>query len=117
MVMVMQAAEAATEAAKTGGKGFLGLSPNVTMILMMVLMLVVVWLFMIRPQQKQQKELAKFRNALEKGQKVVTAGGIHGVIKEVKETSVVIAVDRDVTLEVEKGMITRAPGDTTPAQK
>jgi preprotein translocase subunit YajC len=108
----MQAAEAAAEGAK---KGFLGMSPNVSMIVMMVLMLVVVWLFMIRPQQKQQKELAKFRSALEKGQKVVTAGGIHGVIKEVKDASVVIAVDRDVTLEVEKGMITRAPGE--PAQK
>jgi preprotein translocase subunit YajC len=111
---MMQAAEAAAEGAK---KGFLGMNSNVSFIVMMVLMLGVLWLFMIRPQQKQQKELAKFRSALEKGQKVVTAGGIHGIIKEVKETSVVIAVDRDMTLEVEKGMITRAPGEPAPAQK
>jgi preprotein translocase subunit YajC len=82
-----------------------------SMILMMLLIFVAMWFFMIRPQQKQQKELAKFRNALEKGQKVMTAGGIHGVIKEVKETSVIITVDKDVTLEVDKGMITRTPGD------
>jgi preprotein translocase subunit YajC len=82
-----------------------------SMILMMLLIFVVMWFFMIRPQQKQQKELAKFRNALEKGQKVMTAGGIHGVIKEVKPTSVIITVDKDVTLEVDKGMISRAPGD------
>jgi preprotein translocase subunit YajC len=82
-----------------------------SMIVMMLLIFVVMWLFIIRPQQKQQKELAKFRNALEKGQKVMTAGGIHGVIKEVKETSVVITVDKDVTLMVDKAMISRSPSD------
>jgi preprotein translocase subunit YajC len=85
---------------------------GMSMIVMMLLIFVVMWLFMIRPQQKQQKELAKFRNSLEKGQKVMTAGGIHGVVKEVKETSVIITVDKDVTLIVDKGMITRTPGDT-----
>jgi preprotein translocase subunit YajC len=84
---------------------------GMSMIVMMVLLFVVMWLFMIRPQQKQQKELAKFRNALEKGQKVMTAGGIYGVVKEVKETSVVITVDKDVTLMVDKSMISRTPGD------
>lgn len=82
-----------------------------TMILMMVLIFVVMWLFMIRPQQKQQKELNKFRQALEKGQKVITAGGIHGKIQEVKDTSVIILVDKDVTLEVDKAMIMRTPGE------
>lgn len=92
--------------AATGAKG-----GSLTMILMMVLIFVVMWFFMIRPQQKQQKELNKFRSALEKGQKVITAGGIHGTIKEVKDASVVIAVDKDVTIEVDKAMIMRAPGD------
>jgi preprotein translocase subunit YajC len=92
-----------TAAAPKGG--------GMSMIVMMVLLFGVMWLFMIRPQQKQQKELAKFRNALEKGQKVMTAGGIYGVVKEVKETSVVITVDKDVTLMIDKSMISRAPGD------
>ncbi len=66
---------------------------------------------MIRPQQKQQKELAKFRSSLEKGHKVVTAGGIHGTVKEVKQNTIVIQIDKDVTIEVDKAMIMRAPGD------
>lgn len=79
------------------------------LILMMVAIFGVMWLFMIRPQQKQQKELNNFRNALEKGQKVITAGGIHGTIREVKATTVVLQIDKDVTIEVDKGMIMRSP--------
>ncbi len=82
------------------------------MILPMVLIFAVMWLFMIRPQQKQQKELAKFRESLEKGSKVVTAGGIHGSVKEIKATTVVISVDKDVTIEVDKAMIMRAPAQS-----
>lgn len=103
---MLQAAEGAAEGAN---KGLFGGSYG--MILMMVLIFAVMWLFMIRPQQKQQKELAKFRNSLEKGQKVVTAGGIHGTVKEVKQNTIVIQIDRDVTIEVDKAMIMRAPGD------
>ncbi len=102
------------EAAAEGGakaKGLFGLNSSTSMILMMVLIFAVMWLFMIRPQQKQQKELNKFRNALEKGQKVITAGGIHGTIKEVKPATVVVQIDKDVTIEVDKAMIMRAPGD------
>ncbi len=79
------------------------------MIIMMVLIFAVMWLLMIRPQQKQQKELAKFRNSLEKGSKVVTAGGIHGTIKEVNANTVILQIDKDVTIEVDKTMIMRAP--------
>ncbi len=98
-------------AAAEGGqaKGLFGMNSSVGMILMMVLIFVVMWLFMIRPQQKQQKELANFRNALEKGNRVVTAGGIHGVIKEVKATTIVLQISKDVDIEVDKGMIMRAP--------
>ncbi len=104
-------------AAAEGGqaKGMFGMSSSMSMILMMVLIFVVMWLFMIRPQQKQQKKLNEFRNALEKGQKVVTAGGIHGTIKEVKPSTVVVQIGKDVDIEVDKGMIMAAPG--TPQQK
>jgi preprotein translocase subunit YajC len=79
-------------------------------ILVIVLIFAVMWLLMIRPQQKQQKELARFRNSLEKGVKVVTAGGIHGTVREVHANTVTLQVDKDVTIEVDKTMIMRAPG-------
>ncbi len=63
----------AMQAAATAG-GAEGFWAKYSMWIMIALMLVVVYFFMIRPQQKQQKELAKFRSSLEKGQKVITAG-------------------------------------------
>ena len=61
-----------------------------TFILMMVLIFVVMYFFMIRPQQKKQKELANFRNSLQKGDKIVTIGGIYGVIAELKDKYVLV---------------------------
>ena len=102
-IMMMTPAPAGADgAAKSGG--------NYTMIIMMVLIFAVMWLLMIRPQQKQQKELAKFRNSLEKGSKVITAGGIHGTIKEVNQNTVILEIDKNVTIEIDKTMIMRAPG-------
>jgi preprotein translocase subunit YajC len=106
--LVITLQEAAAEGAKTG---LFGMDSSMSMIVMMVAIFVVMWLFMIRPQQKQQKELAKFRNSLEKGHKVVTAGGIHGTVKEIKPTTVVMQIDKDVTIEVDKGMIMRSPDE------
>ena len=94
--------EAAEGAAKSGG--------NYSMIIMMVLIFAVMWLLMIRPQQKQQKELAKFRSSLEKGAKVVTAGGIHGTIREVNQNTVILEIDKNVVIEIDKTMIMRSPG-------
>ena len=71
-------------------------------ILMFGAIIVVMWLFMIRPQRKQQKELQEFRSALKKGDKVVTVGGIYGEIVEVSEKTVLIKVDGDVKLRVDK---------------
>ncbi|MFI3287509.1 MAG: preprotein translocase subunit YajC [Rikenellaceae bacterium] len=84
-------------------------------IIMMVLIFVVMYFLMIRPQQKRQKALNNFRKSLEKGTKVITAGGIYGRIKEIDETTVLIEVDGNTTLRVDKTMIMR---DTTDiAQK
>ena len=71
-------------------------------ILMFAAIILVMWLFMIRPQRKQQKQLQEFRNALKKGDKVVTAGGIFGEIVEVNEKTALIRVDGDVKLRVDK---------------
>ena len=70
--------------------------------IMIILVFAVMWFFMIRPQRKQQKEIEKFRNELKKGDKVVTAGGIYGTILEVQERTVLLKVDKDVKLRVDK---------------
>lgn len=74
-------------------------------IVMIVLLLVVFWLFMIRPQQKRQKEIRKFREGLSKGDKVVTAGGIFGTITDVKEKAFVIEITKGVNITVDKGSV------------
>ncbi|MDR2584795.1 MAG: preprotein translocase subunit YajC [Prevotellaceae bacterium] len=85
---------------------------NYTMLIMMAAIFGVMYLFMIRPQQKRQKELRAFRNALEKGCKVITAGGIYGVVLEVKESYVMVEVDKDVKIRVDKGSIVKDNTDT-----
>lgn len=78
-------------------------------LLMIVMLFVIMYFFMIRPQRKQQKELDNFRNSLAKGQKVVTAGGIYGVVKEINERDILMEVDGNVTLRVDKTAIMRDP--------
>lgn len=78
-------------------------------ILMIVAIFVVFWLFFIRPQNKKQKEEQRFRESLQKGDKVVTIGGIHGKVEEVKETTVMISVDNNVKIEVEKSALVASP--------
>ena len=83
-----------------------GGEPNALMqFLPLILILVVFYFFFIRPQQKRAKEQKKFRSALQKGQKVVTIGGIHGKIAEVKEDIVVLEVGNSVKMTVEKSAI------------
>ena len=75
---------------------------GISMWIMLALIFVVMWFFMIRPQRKQQKEMENFRNALKNGDKVVTIGGIYGTISEVKDTYVILEVDKDVKIRVNK---------------
>lgn len=89
---------------------------NLQFIIMMVLIFVVMYFLMIRPQQKRQKELNKFRNSLEKGAKVITAGGIYGTVKEVKESIVVVEIDNNVNIRLDKSMIMRDPSDVAATQ-
>ena len=74
-------------------------------ILMFGLILVVFYFFMIRPQTKKMKEARKFTETLDKGQRVVTIGGIHGKIEEVRDTTVIISVEGGTKLKVEKRAI------------
>lgn len=71
----------------------------------LILIIIVFYFFMIRPQLKKQKEQKKFRESLSKGDKVVTIGGIHGKILEVKENTVIVEVANDFKLTLEKSAI------------
>jgi len=82
--------------------------------IMIGLMILVLWLFMWRPESKRRKEMQKFREGLKKGDKVITAGGIYGTVKEIKERTLLIEVDGNVTLRVDKNMVV---ADTTDLQK
>lgn len=73
--------------------------------IMIVLLIAIFYFLMIRPQQKKQKEIKKFREGLKKGDKIITAGGIYGRIKEIKETSMMISIANDVTIEIDKGSV------------
>lgn len=108
LYIILQAQGGAASAAGQPAGGGLGFW------VMIILMFVVMWLFMIRPQRKQQKELEKFRNELKKGDKVITAGGIYGTIGEIEEKTVLLKVDGDVKLRVDKSSIVRDSSDAQP---
>ncbi|HTX88597.1 MAG TPA: preprotein translocase subunit YajC [Bacteroidales bacterium] len=74
-------------------------------LLPLVLIIAVFYLFFIRPQMKRSKDQKKFREALQKGQKVITIGGIHGRIAEIQDSTVTIEVEGGVRLKVEKSAI------------
>ncbi len=85
--------------------------------IMIGLMILVLWLFMWRPESKRRKEMETFRAGLKKGDKIITAGGIYGSVKEVKEASLLIEVDSNVTIRIDKTMVSAAPTADAPAQK
>ena len=74
-------------------------------ILMIVLMFVVIYFFMIRPQQKRQKEIKKFRESIKTGDKVITAGGIYGKVKDVKETTITLEIADNVRITIDKNSV------------
>ena len=77
----------------------------------LILMFVIFWFLLIRPQQKRQKEIRKFREGLKKGDNIITAGGIHGKIKEIKEDSFLISVSDNTVLRIDKGSVYPSASD------
>ncbi|KWW31184.1 MAG: preprotein translocase subunit YajC [bacterium P3] len=75
------------------------------MLIWMVVFFVLIWLLMMRPQQKKAKEERKFREGLRPGDRVVFSGGIYGKVHEVGDTTVDVEVSNGVILTVEKSMI------------
>lgn len=86
-------------------------------LLPLLLIIVVFYFFMIRPQVKRQKELSNYRNSLKKGDKVITTGGIYGRISEVSEQTILLEVDENVRIKVDKNAVVRDPSDVANQQK
>ncbi len=90
-----------------------------SLIVTVVLMIGIFYFFLIRPQNKKQKEMEKMLAALKKGDKVVTIGGIHGVVTSTKEKTVVLKVDDNTKLEFNRSAIASVvnPEAAKPAAK
>ncbi len=88
------------------------------MILMMVAIFAVMYFFMIRPQQKRQKEIQKFQNELTEGTQVVTGGGVYGTVKSIDlaKGTVDVKIARDVVVTVDKAYVFKDMA-STPLQK
>ena len=85
--------------------------------LMIIAMIAIMYFFMWRPESKRRKQMENFRNNLKKGDKIITAGGIYGTVKEIQATSILVEVDSNVTLRVDKNMVVGDPGQATPVAK
>ena len=107
MITLLQAAtEAAPQAGLAGG--------NWSFWVMIVAMVAIMYFFMWRPESKRRKEMQKFREGLKSGDNVITAAGMYAVVKTVEETTLLIEVDSNVTLRIDKAMVVAAP---VPAEK
>ena len=78
---------------------------------MMVIIFAIMWFFMIRPQQKRQKEIQNFRNSITKGSQIVTAGGIYGTVKDIDEAANTLKVEiaNGICITVDKGSVFASP--------
>jgi preprotein translocase subunit YajC len=97
-----------------GGSGMSGIlgSP----IIMIVLLFAIMYFLMIRPQQKKQKEIQKMRESLTTGDKVVTAGGIYGKIKETGDKTFIIEIADGVRIKVDKASVYASSDDIQTAK-
>lgn len=89
---------------------------NISFLVMMVAIFVIMWFFMIRPQQKKQKEIRKFQNSLAEGTKVVTGGGVYGTVKRIdlQANTVDVEIARGVVITVAKGYVFADAASQTP---
>ena len=88
-----------------------------TSLLPLVLIIVVFYFFMIRPQVKRQKELKNYRNALQKGEKIITTGGIYGKVTDVKEQTVTVEIAENIRIKVDKSAVLKDSSDLETTRK
>jgi preprotein translocase subunit YajC len=89
--------------------GAAGQSNPLVTFLPLILVFVVFYFFMIRPQMKKQKEMTNYRNSLKRGDKVITTGGIYGRVYEVKENYIMMEAGGDIKLKVDKSALIKDP--------
>ncbi len=84
-----------------------GSGGGMSFLIMMVAIFAIMWFFMIRPQQKKQKEIQNFRNSITVGSSIVTAGGIYGTVKAIDESdnTLMVEVAHDVKLKVDRNSV------------
>ncbi len=92
-----------------------GQSP-ITSLLPLLLIIVVFYLFMIRPQVRKQKDLKNFRESLKKGDRIITTGGIYGKINNISENIITVDAGNNIIFKVDKSAVLKDPTDL-PAQK
>ena len=83
---------------------------------MLIAMFAIMYFFMIRPQNKKQKEINNFRKSLQLNQRVITAGGIHGTVKEINDSDVMLEIANNVRIRVDKNSIFAAAADANQSQ-
>ena len=84
--------------------------------ILLIAMFAIMYFFMIRPQNKKQKEIANFRKSLQVNQSVITAGGIHGTIKEITDDYIVLEIASNVRIRIDKNSIFAAAADANSNQ-
>lgn len=86
---------------------------NYSFLIMMVAIFAIMWLFMIRPQQKKQKELQKFRNQITVGTDIITAGGIYGKVTSIDETNniLIVEVSKGTNIRVDRNSVFKSAQD------
>lgn len=109
-ISLLQAAEGAT-----------GSQSMLMTVMPFVLIIAIFYFFIIRPQNKKQKETEKMINALKKGDKVITIGGIHGVVSSTKEKTVIVKVDDNTKIEFNRsaiaGVVADKPAESKKSEK
>ena len=94
--------------ATTGTPG----QPNpLTSLLPLILIIVVFYFFMIRPQVKKQKELKTYRSSIQKGEKIVTTGGIYGKVTDVKDQTVTVEIAENIRIKIDKNAVLKDSSD------
>jgi preprotein translocase subunit YajC len=89
--------------------GTAGQSNPLVTFLPLILVFVVFYFFMIRPQMKKQKEMNNYRSSLKKGDKVITTGGVYGRVNEVKDNYIMMVVGGDIKLKIDKSALIKDP--------
>jgi preprotein translocase subunit YajC len=86
-------------------------------LIMIIALFVIMWLFMIRPQQQRQKKIREFQNSLAEGTKIITGGGVHGTVKRIDLAANVIEVEvaKGVVIRVDKNYVFADAADSAVA--